>query len=205
MNSAVRRLSIAWSAAALLASPVAPASAQVPRSGFWAEGAGGPSRIAMSCAGCERTVSSGSGGWAVRAGGALGDEVLAGIEFARPGADRVDLEDRAEGEAAAETWSASAVVLWYPWRSAVSLQAGLGVAGGTITVEPEAGQPVEADGTGLGLSVGLGWEHPLSRHVGVSARVGTWVAAIGDVASADLFVDDALATSYALVLGVVIR
>ena len=205
MNFRGFRLPIVWGAVLLPAFSPTPSTAQVPRSGFWAEAAGGPSRIAMSCGDCDRTVSAGSGGWAVRAGAALEDGVLAGIEFALPGADRVDLEDRAEGEAAAETWSASAVVLWYPWRSAVSLQAGLGVAGGTITVEPEDGQPVEADGTGLGLSVGFGWEFPVSRHVGVSARVGTWVAAIGDVASAGLFVDDALATSYAFVVGIVIR
>jgi hypothetical protein len=75
-------------------------------------------------------------------------------------------------------------VQWYPWASiGLFVRAGTGVVQGPVeapdtTVSAQVGS---ASGDGVGFTVGIGYDFPVSRHFGLSVQAATHIAALGDL------------------------
>ena len=193
-------------AAALLATALASAAAaQRPhRSGLWFELGGGPAAVRVACASCEEVTTSGGSGGYLRIGGVLSDRVLLGVET-------FGFTDETFGFSAgdtsfvAETGTVTAVALWFPWRSGAFLKGGVGIADGRFTTTPEAGPPQEVQGTGVGLTFGVGWDFALSRKAAITASAAAYITAIGDIVLPAGTVDDVIATMYVLAVGFTVK
>lgn len=173
------------------------------RTGWWFEAGGGPSANRVACSNCvEVTRSGGSGAW-LRFGRALSHKVVLGVEVF-DFLNRSFRFDNAES-LAAENVSIAGIVLWYPWRSRFFIKSGVGIAEGQFTVATAADEPVFAEGLGVGLTFGLGYDQPVWRSVAVTANAGVFFTAIGDVVLPAIRVDDVIATIYNLSLGITIR
>lgn len=202
----VSRIGPAAAAVALLVTALADgAAAQRPhRTGLWFELGGGPAAIRVACAGCvEVDFQSGSGGY-LRLGGVVSDRVLLGVET-------FGFTDEAFGFTAGDTsfvadgGTVAAVVLWFPWRSGAFVKGGVGVADGTFTTTPATGSPVIAEGTGVGLTFGLGWDVAISRKFAITANAAAFITAIGDLVLPGGTVDDVIATMYVVSIGFTVR
>ena len=178
------------------ASLVGPAAAQRPhRTGLWFEIGSGPAHLRVACAGCDDvTTSSGASGY-IRIGGVISDKVLLGIESFGFGQDSIGCGGG----------TVTVDVLWFPWRSGAFLKGGVGAAGGAFTVIDSTGTLVEAQGEGIGLALGLGWDVPISRKFALTAHASAYITGIGDVVLPTVTVDDVIATMYHITLGFTFR
>ena len=190
---------------ALVAALWVRAPAQRPhRSGFWLETGSGPGAVRIACSGCPNVTTAGGSSGYLRLGGALSDKVFFGVEsfgftnqhFAFAGH---------EASVVAEDGSLGAVVLWYPWRGGVFLKGGVGLARGTFTVTPDSAPALHATGTGVGLTLGLGFDLTLSRRFALTANAADCITAIGDVVLPGTRVDDVIATMYQATIGITLR
>jgi hypothetical protein len=198
----VRVLAAATVLVALLATD---GGAQGPaRSGFWLENGVGTGAARNACSGCAvATVAYGSASH-VRLGGALSHNVLLGLEvFAFNGKDVLLASGASPVEA--ENASIAAVALWYPGGHAVFLKGGAGLARGTFSVTSSEGAVVTTRGTGSGLTFGVGLDVPVFRWFALTANLGTYIAAIGDVDVDGAIVDDIIATIYEASISLTIR
>jgi len=184
---------------------VGEASAQAAvRNGFWLEFGTGTGTVRNTCAGCANvTVAYGPTNH-LRVGRTLTPRVLVGLElFAMqsselvlgPGAAPVD----------AENGSLAPIVIWYVGDSGFFLKGGAGLASGTFTVQSTPGEPVTTERTGSGLTFGVGFDIALMRWFALTANLGTYVTAIGDVRVDDTVVDDVIATVYEAGIGFTFR
>ena len=194
-----------WLVPALAALLSGRAPAQEPhRSGFWLETGSGPGAVRIGCSGCpDITTAGGSSGY-LRLGGVLSPKVLLGVETF----GFTNQHFAFAGQAAsviAEDASLGAVVLWYPWRGGVFLKGGLGLARGTFTVTPDSSPVLHATGTGVGLTLGAGFDLRLSRRFALTLNAADCITAIGDVVLPGTRVDDVIATMYQLTLGLTVR
>jgi len=109
----------------------------------------------------------------VSAGGSVAPNVLLGLEYqtwSAAGKNPVDQRVR----------SVLAVVQWYPWAGiGLNVRAGTGVVQGPV--EPDTVSAASAQGTGVGFALGIGYDFPMTRHLGLSLQFGTHIAAFGDV------------------------
>jgi hypothetical protein len=175
-----------------------------PRSGFWLEATAGTGTVRNTCAGCPNvTVAFGSTN-SVRLGHSMTPTVLLGLEFfvlhssdlsLGPGASSVDAENGTLGP----------IVMWYVGDSGFFLKSGLGLARGTFTVRSEDEGVVTVERTGSGLTFGAGFDIGVVRWIALSANVGMYVTAIGDVRVDGAFVDDVIATVYEAGVGITLR
>lgn len=181
------------------------ASAQAGRRGFWLEGMVGTGTVRNTCAGCPGVTVGYGSAYHLRVGGSLNPRVHLGVEVflmqtsdfrPGPGTEPVD----------AENASLAPIVLWYVGRSGFFLKAGAGLARGTFTVESSEGaEPLTIERTGSGLTFGVGFDMRLASWLAVTANLGTYVTAIGDVRVNDTLVDDIIATVYEAGVGFTIR
>ncbi len=174
------------------------------RRGFWAEAGSGLGSIRVACSGCaDLTRASGSSGY-IRLGIMASRRVLVGLEaFSYVNEAFAFAED--DPKSLAEVASAGIAVLWFPGRSGAFLKGGLGVANGEFIVEPASDQEVVIQGTGVGLSFGVGYDLPLRRWLALSANAGAFVTGIGDLVLPASRVEDVIATLYQLSFGITIR
>jgi hypothetical protein len=182
------------------------AAAQRPhRSGFWIESGAGTGAIRIGCSTCaEPIVAYGESSY-LRAGGALSSRVLLGIEvFA--------LLDRtfgiADGDSSltVENVSIAPVVLWYPWSGGVFLKGGVGLAHGEVIVPgPDDDRTVLASNTGSGVTFGVGFDMPIFKWLAITANLGVYYTALGDVTVAETRVDDVIASMYNANFAITIR
>lgn len=181
------------------------ASAQSGRRGFWLEGMLGTGTVRNTCAGCPGVTVGYGSAYHLRMGGSLNPRVHLGVEVFSmrasdfrpgPGTDPVE----------AENASLAPIVLWYVGRSGFFLKAGAGLARGTFTVESEEGSdPLTVERTGSGLTFGVGFDMRLADWLALTANLGTYVTAIGDVNVNDTLVDDIIATVYEAGVGLTLR
>jgi hypothetical protein len=194
-----------WHTIVALGVVTTPLAAQRPhRTGLWAELCNGPAivRIASS-ASAEVTTKWGLGS-CLRVGGALSNKVLLGVEtfgFL----DKTFGFAKQDTSVVAETGTVALTVLWFPWRSGFFLKGGVGTGQGTFTVLASPGQPVTADGVGVGLTYGLGFDLPISRKFALTVNAAAVITAIGDLVLPTTRVDDVIATMYHAALGITIR
>lgn len=173
------------------------------RSGFWVELGAGPSHLRVACAcGDSITRAPGSGGY-TRLGWIISDKVLMAWESA-------GFTDESFGFVAADTSieaemeATGLAVLWFPWKSGAFIKGGIGIAEGRFTV-PVGAQADTVEGTGVGLSFGLGWDFALSRKYAITINAAAFVTAIGDLVLPGGRVDDVIGTMYQLTLGFTFR
>jgi hypothetical protein len=175
------------------------------RSGLWGElgGGGGVARIA--CSGCTDVVTAGGITNHFRIGGTVSDRVVIGFET-------FGLLDQAFGFApsdpstgsSAETVSLAVVVLWFPGRRGLFFKGGVGAATGEFVL-PTGAQSDTSQGGGMGVTFGVGWDWPISRKFAITANVGTYVTALGDIVLPGRRVDDVIATMYEASIGFTFR
>lgn len=174
------------------------------RSGFWLEGAIGTGTVRNSCHSCPYvTVAYGSADY-FRIGGALSPRVLVGLEvFALSSSDLALAPGAAPVEA--ENGSIAPIVIWYVGRSGFFLKGGAGLARGSFLVRTASGQGITTGRTGSSLTFGVGWDIGIARWLALTANLGTYVTAIGDVDVNGTVVDDLIATVYEAGVGIALR
>ncbi|MCG8468332.1 MAG: hypothetical protein MJB57_09015 [Gemmatimonadetes bacterium] len=194
-----------WLLLGLLACAPGQLEAQRPhRSGLWIELGAGPTATRVSCTRCtEVTRGSGPVGY-TRIGGSLSGGVLFGLESSTQVDEAFGVESGAE-EALSENTAINAILLWFPSRTGFFFKAGVGYARGRLTVEPEAESPVVAEGNGVGMTFGVGWDLPITRHVSISLNAASWITAIGDLVLPEVTVDDVIASRWGGTIGLTIR
>lgn len=174
------------------------------RQGLWGEIGNGPTRFRIGCSSCSGVTTSGGHGSILRIGGTLSHKVLLGVEtfgFL----DKAFGFDPDDTTLVAEHGSLMGVVLWYPWRAHFYVRGGAGLSAGDFTVASDSGPPVIASGAGVGLSFGLGFDVPISRKFALSAQLGAYITAIGDIVLPTRTVDDVIPTMYTMQFGLIFR
>ncbi len=62
-----------------------------------------------------------------------------------------------------------------------------------------------AEGVGVGLTFGLGWDFAISRKFAITANAAAFITAIGDLVLPSGTVDDVIATMYVVSIGFTVR
>ncbi|MFN2570169.1 MAG: hypothetical protein ABR537_00960 [Gemmatimonadales bacterium] len=170
------------------------------RSGLWGEFGFGPGRVRVACAGCTDVVSASGQTSYLRIGGTVSDHVLVGFE-AFSLLDRPFPFSLADSATTAQTATATVVILWFPGRHGLFLKSGVGVAGGRYVIRTSPTQTDTSSGAGIGLTFGAGWDWSISRKFAVTANLGAYVTALGDIVLPGRRVDDVIATMYQGAIG----
>lgn len=174
------------------------------RAGLWGEFGFGPGHVRVACSGCTNVVTANGQTSYFRIGGTVSDHVLIGFEA-------FSLLDKAfsfsldVSTSAAETATATVVVLWYPGRHGLFFKGGVGVAAGQYTIPSGSAQPDTSTGAGIGLTFGTGWDWSISRKFAITANFGAYVTAVGDIVLTGRRVDDVIATMYQASIGLTFR
>lgn len=202
----MRNVSVSVGVALLVACPLDSVGAQqrFHRRGLWGELCSGPAYIRIASSEPATVTTKTGSGACVRVGGTLSPKVLFGAES-------FGFLDETFGFAAqdtsliAENGGLMAIVMWYPGRSGFFMKAGFGVADGVFTVRTSPTEKVEVNGTGVGLTFGIGYDLPISRKFAVTANLEAIITAIGDIVLPTGRVDDVIASMYHAGLGIAIR
>lgn len=189
------RLGLAALVAAVALCGPAAAQRRPHRTGLWFEIASGPAFSRVACAGCEDVVISPGSSGSILLGGVISDRVLIGVESFGFGSDTLGF--------AAGTVTLD--VLWFPWRVGAFLKGGVGAAGGDFTVIDSTGTAIAAEGQGIALTFGVGWDFPISRKFAFTAHADAFITGIGDVVLPTTRVEDVIATLYQVAIGFTIR
>lgn len=186
--------------------PAGDLAAQRPlRRGFWLEAGAGTGTVRIGCGTCaEPLVAYGESSY-LRGGGALSARVLWGIEvFAL--LDKTFGVADADSTLTIENVSIAPIVLWYPWRGGVFLKGGVGFARGEVAVPGPNDDPIlVASGNGSGVTFGVGFDVPLFSWLSVTANLGVYYSALGDVTVDGVTVDDVIASMYNANFAITIR
>ncbi|HUF76315.1 MAG TPA: hypothetical protein VMM35_08555 [Longimicrobiales bacterium] len=174
-----------------------------PRSGFWIEAGAGTGTLRSACSACPSvTVAYGTANH-LRLGLTLAPRVLLGLEFFALRSTELELAAGAM-PVDAENGSIAPIVIWYVGRSGFFLKGGIGLARGTYTVESTVG-PVTTERTGSSISFSIGYDIGITSWLALTANLGTYTSAIGDVPLNGVTVDDLIATVYEAAVGLTLR
>jgi hypothetical protein len=122
----------------------------------------------------------------ITAGGAPSPNVLMGVQ--------VQQWTSAGGAVAQRVRSVIGVVQWYPWASmGFYLRAGTGIVQGPVAPNDSLGQPSSAQGTGVALAFGVGWDIKVAPHFGLALQVATHINALGDLTAGGQVNNDVIA------------
>lgn len=199
-------LSVSLGVALLVAWPFDSVDAQerFHRRGLWGEICTGPASIRIASS-TPATVTTKSGtGACVRMGGTLSSKVLFGAE-SFGFVDETFGFAKQDTSLIAENGGLMALVMWYPGRSGFFMKGGFGVADGVFTIRTTPDSTLETNGTGVGLTFGIGYDVPISRKFAVTFNLEAIITAIGDVVLPTGRVDDVIASMYHAGLGIAIR
>jgi len=188
-----------WGTAAPAQKPARPH-----RSGLWGEFGFGPGHVRVACAGCTDVVSAHGQTSYFRIGGAVSDHVMIGFE-AFSLLDKAFAFSLDDSTAAAETATATVVILWYPGKHGLFFKSGVGVAGGRYAIPTSPTQADTSTGAGIGLTFGAGWDWSISRKFAITANFAAYVTAVGDIVLTGRRVDDVIATMYQGSIGFTFR
>ena len=174
------------------------------RAGFWAEVNRGTGTVRNTCAGCGGVTKAFGSVSGLRVGVSLTPRVLLGLEiFSLHSSELVFAAGAAPVEA--ENGSIAPIVIWYVGQSGFFLKSGVGLAQGTFTVRPPSGEPVTTERMGSSLTFGLGFDIGILRWFALTASLGTYITAIGDVHVDGAIIDDVIATVYEAGFGITLR
>jgi hypothetical protein len=174
------------------------------RTGLWSEVAAGGGFLRMGCSTCTDPIETRVGGGLFRLGGTVNDRVMLAWES-------IGLNDQTFSFAAgdsttvADFGTATIIVLWFPGRSGLFLKGGVGIVSGTFQVPSGTAVPDSAEGVGIGMTLGLGWDLPISRKFALTANAASFISAIGDIVLPTRRVDDVIGSAYQFTVGVTFR
>jgi hypothetical protein len=145
------------------------------RSGFWMDAAVGYGRLRVTCLACSNVTGFGGTTVTVSIGGAPSRYVLLGVEGQVWTGSDAGISERVR--------SLYLVVHWYPWglRNRLFLRGGTGLVDGVVALDDTTGQKRAVKGQGLGISISLGYDIPLSRRFALTLQAGDQIAALGDL------------------------
>jgi hypothetical protein len=145
------------------------------RSGFWMDAAVGYGRLRVTCLACSNVTGYGGTTVTVSIGGTPSRYVLLGVEGQVWTGSDAGISERVR--------SLNLVVHWYPWglRNRLFLRAGTGLVDGIVALDDTTGQKRAVSGQGLGISISLGYDIPLSRRFALTLQAGDQIAALGDL------------------------
>jgi hypothetical protein len=183
----VRSVSRSLAAAMLLgALATSPAAAQTPaRPGFWMNAGIGFGRLRLTCTTCSGIVAATGPAYTVAAGGGVSQNVALGVQ--------------------GELWQSSSaprqqvttVVLlaqWYPWPAFRGwVRAGVGAVRGSVALTADTTGAHSTQGTGVALTLSVGYDFMLTRNFAVALQAATNVAALGDLAVGGAIANDVIA------------
>ena len=197
----------ATSVLVLLASGVAaqePRRARPHRSGLWGEFGGGAGHVRVACSGCTDIETSNGVTSHFRIGGTVSDHVLIGFETFSL-LDQPFGFAKADTGTSAETGTLAIIVMWFPGKRGLFFKGGVGAAVGEFMLKSSPTQADTSEGGGMGLTFGMGWDWPISRKFAITANVGAYITALGDIVLPGLRVDDVIATMYDVSIGFTFR
>lgn len=174
------------------------------RTGLWGEVGAGGGWLRMGCSTCNDPINAPVGGGLFRLGGAINDRVLLAWESVGFNNDAFSF-DAGDSTGVADLGTASIVVLWFPGRRGLFLKGGVGLVAGTFTVPNATAVPDSAEGIGIGMTLGVGWDLPISRKFAITANAASFIAAIGDVVLPSRRIDDVIGSTYGLTVGMTWR
>lgn len=189
----------------LLSSSASGAAAQgARRGGFWLEGGTGTGTVRNQCSACTSVTVTYGRSRHLRVGGAIGPGVLLGVELFTLDSSDLSLQQGVP-VVDAKNGSVAPVVLWYVGSSGLFLKGGVGLSRGTFAARSPQGVLVTTKRTGSALSFDVGFDIGITRRFAVTANLGTYVMAIGDVHVNGTVVDDLVATIYEAGIGLTLR
>jgi hypothetical protein len=177
-----------------------PAAAQEPaRTGFWLDAGAGYGRLRVRCADCSSTGTAYGGTVTVTLGRSLSRKVVLGLE----GQVWTSWEEGAREQVR----SLTVVAQWYPFRlRRFFVRGGTGLVQGPVVPSGTGALPESVKGTGVGLTLGVGYDLPLGERFGLAVQAASHVAALGDLALADhTTLDDTIAYVTRLSVALVVR
>ena len=157
----------------------------------------------VACTGCADPVFTPGSAGLVRLGGTLTDKVMLGWESAGF-TDETVFSGGEDSTTVAEVETISVVVLWFPWRSGIFLKGGVGIAQGRFTVATATAVDT-TEGTGIGMTLGLGWDVPISRKFAITANAASIIAAPGDFVLPSRRIEDLIGSIYQISVGITFR
>jgi len=194
-------LGLVWGVMALAGDGAA--AQEPPRSGFWLEGGAGTGTVRSACSACPSvTVAYGTANH-LRVGGSLSSRVLLGVEFFALRSSELELSPGGPS-VDAENGSVGPIVIWYVGGSPFFFKGGVGLARGTYTVQSASG-PVTTERSGASISFSVGYDIRLARRLALTASLGSYATAVGDVSVDGMIVDDLIATVYQAGFGLTLR
>ena len=182
---------------ALLAGP---AAAQEPvRSGFWLDAGAGYGRLRVRCATCSGVGTAHGGTVTVTLGHSLSRKVVLGLEG--------QIWSSWETGPREQVRSLTVVAQWYPWHGGrFFLRSGTGIVQGPVVPRGTGASRASVQGTGVGLTFGVGYDVPLGRRLGLAAQAASHVAALGDLSlPGNINLNDTIAYVTRLSVAVVLR
>lgn len=186
MTRAGRAIVLAAGLAAGLATPAA--AQRRSRNGFWMDGGAGYGRVRVVCLRCQNDRGANGAAVTLSVGGTVSRYVLVGVEG--------QVWNGFEGGLHEAVRSLNLVAHWYPWgqRNGFFLRGGTGLVDGTVIASDSTGQQVTVKGSGLGISLSVGYDLALSRHLALTFQAGDQISALGDlVATGGIPADDTIA------------
>lgn len=157
----------------------------------------------MGCATCTDPIDTRVGGGLFRLGGTVNDRVLLAWESA--GFNNESFGLGPGDSTVVDLGTASIIVLWFPGRSGLFLKGGVGLVAGTFLVPNGTAVADSAEGVGIGMTLGFGWDLPISRKFAITANAASFIAAIGDIVLPTRRVDDVIGSTYHVSVGVTFR
>jgi hypothetical protein len=182
----------------LAAAAPAPAAGQERpyRSGFWVENGVGTGTVRIGCATCEDVTSAYGESSYLRLGGSLSRRALLGAEVFTLLDDRFSVAD-GDSSIVAENVAISLIVMWYPWSSGVFFKGGAGLAVAEYSVTaPGGGESVATSGVGSGVTFGAGFDVPIFKWLSITANLGIYFTALGDLTVQGVVIDDVIASLF---------
>ena len=185
----------ALAAVALAALAAAAPAQERPRSGWWLDAGAGYGRLSLRCTGCAPAGTEHGVTVTATFGRSLSRRAVLGLEG--------QVWSSWESGPHDQVRSLTVVVQWYPFlREHLFVRAGTGIVQGPVVLSGSAPQSQSVKGTGVGLTLGVGWDFPLDPHVAIAVQAASHVAALGDLDFGGYVMQDAIAyvTRFAVAL-----
>ncbi len=145
----------------------------------------GYGRLRLTCASCSSIVAATGPAYTVAVGGAPAQNVVLGVEG--------ELW-QSSGSLRQQVKTVVAMVQWYPWPAArFFVRGGVGVVQGSVALTADTTGAHSTQGTGVALTLSVGYDFVVTRHFAVALQAATNVAALGDLAVGGATANDVVA------------
>ena len=165
------------------------------RSGFWLDAGVGYGRMRVTCSNCTEVNTEHGGTVTLTFGRSLSRRAVLGLEG--------QIWSSWESGPHEQVRSLTVVVQWYPFlREHFFVRGGTGIVQGPVVQSVSGAQPESVKGTGVGLTLGVGYDFPLDKHVAIAVQAASHIAALGDLDLGGVVMNDTIAyvTRFAVAL-----